>query len=90
MKVLFTARYDHKWPSRAVTCFPEGWSGRVKREVAAAAIAKGKATEMKSRVKSPLDGANTDMGGGQRVAEPHDAHDVGGFVRDPLLDGAGE
>lgn len=39
--VTFAADYDHHWPSRAVTAFKAGWSGRVKREVAVAAGAKG-------------------------------------------------
>lgn len=42
-KVRFTADYDHRWPSRARTAFRKGWEGRVKREVADAAIAAGKA-----------------------------------------------
>ena len=41
--VRFTQGYNHTWPSRAVTCFPAGYEGNVKREVAEAAIALGRA-----------------------------------------------
>ena len=56
-KITFTADYNHRWPSRAVTHFKTGWTGTVKREVADAAIAKGKATEDVKPVKSEGDGA---------------------------------
>ena len=36
--VTFERDYNHKWPSRAVTAFKAGWSGRVKQEVADAAV----------------------------------------------------
>lgn len=39
MYVIFTAKYDHKWPSRAVTAYRAGYRGNVKREVAEGAIA---------------------------------------------------
>lgn len=42
-QVKFTAKYDHNWPSRAVTAYPAGFTGSVKKEVAEAAIAAGKA-----------------------------------------------
>lgn len=42
-QVKFTAKYDHDWPSRAVTAYPAGFIGSVKKEVAEAAIAAGKA-----------------------------------------------
>lgn len=42
-QVKFTARYDHTWPSRAVTAYPAGFIGSVKKEVAEAAFAAGKA-----------------------------------------------
>jgi hypothetical protein len=42
-RILFSARYDHRWPQGAETHYPAGWSGLVKDEVAAAAIAAGKA-----------------------------------------------
>lgn len=42
-RVRFTDRYDHTWPSRSVTQYRAGWEGPVKDEVAAAAIAAGKA-----------------------------------------------
>lgn len=41
--VRFTAAYDHAWPSRAVTAYPAGYVGNVKRVVSARAIAAGKA-----------------------------------------------
>lgn len=42
-QVKFTAKYDHTWSSRAVTVYPAGYIGSVKKEVAEAAIAAGKA-----------------------------------------------
>ena len=39
--VKFARNYDHVWPSRAMTAYKAGWSGRVKAEVAAGARAKG-------------------------------------------------
>jgi len=42
-QVRFTGKYDHTWPSRAVTAYPKGYTGSVKREVADAAFAAGKA-----------------------------------------------
>lgn len=36
--VTFERPYNHTWPSRAVTAYPAGWSGVVKREVAEAAV----------------------------------------------------
>lgn len=41
--VKFLQKYDHTWPSRAMTCYPAGYVGPVKREVARAAIEAGKA-----------------------------------------------
>ena len=46
MRVRFTKHYDHRWPSRAVTHFPQGYEGTVKREAGEAAIAKGRAVEV--------------------------------------------
>jgi len=43
MRVRFTAKYDHTWPSRAVSQYPAGFEGIVKREVADRAVALGKA-----------------------------------------------
>ncbi len=54
-RVRFLTDYNHTWPSRAVTFFPAGWSGLVKREVADAAIAKGKATISRKDATSPDD-----------------------------------
>lgn len=42
-QVKFTGKYDHNWPSRAVTAYPAGFIGSVKKEVAEAAIAAGRA-----------------------------------------------
>jgi hypothetical protein len=42
-RVRFTADYDHIWPSLAMTFHPAGYEGRVKAEVAARAIALGRA-----------------------------------------------
>lgn len=57
MRVLFHARYDHRWPSRAMTHFPEGWEGTVKREVGERAVAKGKATLIRDRATPVSDAA---------------------------------
>lgn len=53
--VRFNRRYDHTWPSRAVTHYKPGYEGRVKGEVATAAIAAGAAEE----IESPPRGAET-------------------------------
>lgn len=42
-RVKFTRRYNHTWPSRAMTDYPEGYEGTVKQEVADAAIEAGAA-----------------------------------------------
>jgi len=39
--VTFTAPFDFTWPSRAMTHYAAGWSGRVKAEVVAAARKAG-------------------------------------------------
>ena len=57
--VEFTADHDYTWPSRAVTAFKAGWSGRVKGEVAERAIAAKKAKEIDPPARDetpPLDG----------------------------------
>lgn len=46
--LLFTADYDHRWPSRAITAFKAGQKLFVKEVVANAAIAKGRAVETQS------------------------------------------
>lgn len=48
--------YNHTWPSRAVTHYPDGHEGPVKREVAEAAIAAGRAEEI-----TPSKGAASDV-----------------------------
>ena len=53
--VTFTADYNHRWPSRAVTFFPAGYTGNVKREVEEAALAKGVATKAQKPAKSDSD-----------------------------------
>ena len=41
-RIVFTREYNHRWPSRAMSCFKvTGEPITVKREVAEAAIAKG-------------------------------------------------
>lgn len=39
--VKFKTNYDYVWPSRAMTAYKAGWSGRVKKEVADAAERAG-------------------------------------------------
>ena len=93
MKVRFTQDYDHRWPSRAVTAYKAGWEGTVKREVGDAAIAKGKATEVRNPAKPKRDAAaptNADLGRSRGMAEPDDAHHVGGVIRGQVVDGAGQ
>lgn len=51
--LIFDADYDHVWPSRAQTAFKRGHRGRVKKEVADAAIAAGKAREAKPDDEAP-------------------------------------
>lgn len=93
--VEFTADYDHVWPSRAHTAYKAGMILFVRKEVAEAAISKGKARE----TEKPSDSRSvevyveddaapsqaSDRSGSDGVAEPHDAEDVG-----PVLRGAGD
>lgn len=60
MKVRFTADYDHRWPSRAVTAFKAGYEGTVKREVGERAISKGKATEIDRHATPAPDASGND------------------------------
>ena len=93
MRVKFTADYDHRWPSRAVTAFKAGYEGTVKREVGERAISKARATEVRKAAKLTSDAAaskSTDLGRSRRVAEPHDADDVGAVVRPAVMDGRGQ
>lgn len=67
MKVLFHKNYDYRWPSRAVTAFKAGWSGRVKKEAGEAAIMKGRATLIPEDDKPAADaqhGPADSVGGG--------------------------
>lgn len=93
MKVKFTADYDHRWPSRAMTSYKAGYEGTVKREVGERAIAKGKATEVRKPDTSAGDAAtstNADLGRSRGMAQPHDADHVGTGVRHQIVDGAGQ
>lgn len=47
MRVKFTANYDHTYPSGAMQFFPKSYEGIVRRIVGDAAIAAGKAEEVK-------------------------------------------
>ena len=91
MKVHFTADYDHRWPSRAVTAYKAGMTLTVRRVVGEAAIDKGKATEIARRGKAVIDAAtpgNAVLGRRRRMAQPHDADHVGSIVRGAVVDGA--
>ena len=93
MKVHFTLPYDHRWPSRAVTHFPAGYTGTVKREVGNAAIAKGKATEVRRHGKAGADAAasaHTELGTGGSLAGSNDADHVGTSVQPQIVDGTGQ
>lgn len=80
MRIKFTADYDHKWPSRAVTAFKAGWEGTVKREVGELAISKGKATEVATRA-TPASDASENNGRADRLG--------GGDTRSPASARAG-
>lgn len=56
--VKFTANYDYRWPSGAVTAFEEGMVVNVKQEVADAAIAD-KAAKTTTKPKPGEDGHET-------------------------------
>lgn len=91
MKVHFTADYDHRWPSRAVTAYKAGTTLTVKREVGLAAIGKRRATEVVRRAKTASDAAapgNAVLGRRGGMAKPDDAHHVGASVRGAVVDGA--
>ena len=60
MRIKFTADYDHRWPSRAVTAFKAEWEGTVKREVGESAISKGRATEIVRSATSAGDASKDD------------------------------
>lgn len=93
MKVKFIADYNHRWPSRAMTFFPAGYEGTVKRDVGELAIAKGKATEVRARGKHGGDDQASAISHGRRgrpMARPDDADHVGAVILDPQMDGAGQ
>ena len=97
MKVRFTADYDHRWPSRAVTAFKAGWEGTVKREVGDMAISKGKATEVGARATPASDASGNDERADGMVRRDTGSPDAGrargirgrssgnGVVLDPAL-----
>lgn len=63
-KIIITKRYDHRWPSRAVTCFlPRELPYVVKREVATAAVEGGYGFEPES--DTDADTAREDQPAGQ-------------------------
>jgi hypothetical protein len=72
----FSARYDHRWPSRAVTHFrpDRGVDGnglyQVRREVLDAAKDAGKATEAKKPVKPAPDDAEREAADGLAGRDP--------------------
>lgn len=93
MRVKFTADYDHRWPSRAMTHFPAGYEGTVKREVGERAISKGRATEVKRRAKAKADAApssDANMGTGGSLAGRNDADHVGSVVQPAFVDRTGQ
>lgn len=92
MKVRFTADYDHRWPSRAITAFRAGYEGTVKREVGERAIAKRKATEVSAPAKPDSDASGDNqrpdaLGGGD--TRPSDAGRARGVRRKPGRNGNG-
>jgi len=68
MKVRFSKGYDHRWPSRAITHYPAGWEGTVKREAGEAAVSKGYATEVRGRGKNRADAETSDMAATDQLA----------------------
>lgn len=52
-RVKFSADFDYTWPSRAMTFYPNNWEGSVKEEVAAAAVAAGKARRTRLVAEQP-------------------------------------
>jgi len=60
VKIRMTQDWDYRWPSGAVTAFKKGWSGKVKKEVGAAALAAQAAEEVSdSGEDSPAPEAET-------------------------------
>lgn len=93
MKVKFIADYNHRWPSRAMTFFPAGYEGTVKREVGESAIAKGKATEVRTSGKHGGDAKAPAISNSRRcgrMARPDDADHVGAVILNSQVDGAGQ
>lgn len=82
-KLIFLRDYNHRWSNRAATLFPKGWEGRVKPEVAQAALGKRAATLAPLRAKGDSDeqisGRSGDMGGtDNRSPKPRRARRVRG------------
>ena len=67
-RITFTADYNHRWPSRAVSHFRAGQSYTVKAEVRDAAIANGKATEATEPATRDSDGKKARRRSPGRVA----------------------
>lgn len=71
MRVKFTKDYDHEYESRAQQNFPAGLELTVKREIGEAAIAAGKAKEVKH---DPAEhGPDADERAVTHVDDVHDA-----------------
>ena len=82
-KLIFLRDYNHRWSNRAATLYPKGWEGRVKPEVAEAALGKRAAILAPVRAKADSDGQipgrSGDMGGGDnRSPEPRRARRIRG------------
>lgn len=93
MKVHFTADYDHRWPSRAVTAYKAGMILTVRRVVGEAAIAKGRATEIARRA-TPVGDAITNDGRADSLVgndtRPPDARRAGRIRGRNLRSGDGD
>jgi hypothetical protein len=67
-RVKFTRNYDHTWPSRAMSSYPDNWEGRVPRAVAAAAVKAGAAVRVgtaSTATTRPLGPKGGELDGGQ-------------------------
>jgi hypothetical protein len=98
--VKFSADYDHVWPSRAHTAFKAGMTVFVRKDVAEAAFAAGKAAPAEKPGDSSTvevyvedDAAPSeapDRSGSDAVAQSDDAADVGPELRDGADEAAAE
>lgn len=84
-RLIITRRYDHRWPSRAMTCFqPREEPYTVRREVLVAAVAGGYGFEPENPPHEPsappdaageLDGQHIGQGGtGAGLSADADVH----------------